>query len=54
MKPGDWIIMAARVQAVQDLLRKVDIASPGRMVIEVALVQEALDTGIVPRLPKRP
>jgi hypothetical protein len=44
---------AARLRAVLQLLDKVDLASPGRMVIEVALVREAANTGVVPDLPHR-
>jgi hypothetical protein len=44
---------AAKLRAVHILLDKVDLASPGRMVIEVSLVREAANTGVVPDLPKR-
>jgi hypothetical protein len=44
---------AAKLRAVHVLLDRVDLASPGRMVIEVALVREAANTGVVPDLPHR-
>lgn len=45
--------LKTRLLAVYETLETVDLASPGRMVIEVSLVREAANTGRVPDLPKR-
>jgi hypothetical protein len=45
--------LETRLRAVHETLDKVDLASPGRMVIEVSLVRKAANTGVVPDLPKR-